>query len=101
VAALACLDQSELARERGLQFVVAEISAKYLAPARLDDEFAIEARVLRMGRCSLAFEQRARPGPATLAHGHVKVACVDVQRRAPARLPDWLLQRIAPLIASS
>jgi acyl-CoA thioester hydrolase len=95
------VDQSELARERGLQFVVAEISAKYFAPARLDDELAIEASVLRMGRCSLQFEQRARRDPVTLAFGHVKVACVDAQRRAPARLPDWLLERIAPLVGST
>jgi acyl-CoA thioester hydrolase len=88
------VDQSELARERGLQFVVAEIEAKYLAPARLDDELAIEARVVRLGRCSLEFDQRAQRAGVTLAHGRVKVACVDAQRRMPARLPEILVSKI-------
>jgi acyl-CoA thioester hydrolase len=94
------VDQSELVRERGLQFVVAEIHAKYLAPARLDDELRIEAWVLRLGRCSLDFEQRARRGDATLVHGRVKVACVDTRRRMPARLPDSLSEQIGRLVRS-
>ena len=92
------IDQSVLAREQGLQFVVAEIGAKYLAPARLDDELAIEARLVRVGPCSLDFEQQARRAHVTLAHGRVKVACVDAQRRIPARLPASLEDQIAPLV---
>ena len=54
------IDQSTLAREQGIQFVVAAIDAKYLQPARLDDELAIVARVLQLGRCSIVFDRPAR-----------------------------------------
>jgi acyl-CoA thioester hydrolase len=89
------VDQSELYRDQGLQFVVAQIEAKYLEPARLDDELAVEARLVRLGRCSLDFEQWARRAQVTLVHGRVRVACVDAQRQMPARLPHALLERIA------
>jgi len=93
------VDQSALARDQGLQFVVAEVQAKYLAPARLDDELAIEARLVRVGRCSLQFEQHARRALVTLARGHVTVACVDAERRLPARLPPPLLERLTELMS--
>jgi acyl-CoA thioesterase FadM len=51
--------------------VVARIETKHLAPARLGDELAIEAQVVRLGRCSLEFEQRAWRAGVTLAQGHV------------------------------
>ena len=88
------IDQSTLARERGVQFVVAGIEAKYLRPARLDDELAIEARVVHLGGCSIVFEQLALRAGELLARAQVKVACVDLPRRMPARLPPSLREKI-------
>jgi acyl-CoA thioester hydrolase len=88
------IDQTALAREQGLLFVVAELEARYLAPAGLDDELLIEARVAQMRRCSLVFEQRACCRGVVLAQARVKVACVDARRRQPARLPQVLSERM-------
>ena len=88
--------QSTLAHQQGLQFVVARIEVEYLQPARLDDELAIEACVLQIGRCSILFEQAARRGDQVLARARVTVACIEAQRRRPARLPDTLLAQIRP-----
>jgi len=88
------IDQSTLAREQGVGFVVAGIDAKYLQPARLDDELAIEARVVHLGGCSIVFEQLALRAGELLARAQVKVACVDLQRRRPARLPPLLREKI-------
>jgi acyl-CoA thioester hydrolase len=87
------IDQAILARDQGLQFVVAQIEAKYLAPARLDDELLIEARVIATGRCSMMFEQVALRAGLALASARVKIACVDSQRR-PARLPQAIRARV-------
>jgi acyl-CoA thioester hydrolase len=89
------VDQSALAREQGLQFVVARIEAEYLQPARLDDELVIHARALQVGHCSILFEQFAQRADQVLARAQVTVACVDAQRRRPARLPE-ALQSIQP-----
>ena len=90
------IDQSTLALQQGLQFVVARIEVKYLAPARLDDELTIEARLAHLGRCSLAFEQVALRLGEALARAQVTVACVDARQRQPTRLPERLRGLLAP-----
>jgi acyl-CoA thioester hydrolase len=89
------LDQATLAHEQGLCFVVAEIEAKYLAPARLDDQLTIGARIAALGRCSLRFEQHASRSGEVIARARVTVACVDAQRRLPARLPESIRARLS------
>ncbi len=88
------VEQATLAHEQALQFVVVRIEVKFIAPARLDDELAIEARISQLGRCSLQFEQAALRAGQVLARGQVTVACVDARRRQPARLPEALLTRL-------
>ena len=83
--------------EQGIAFAVRSLSAEYLKPARLDDELLIEARIGEIGRAFLVFEQRALRAGELLATASVKVACVDVRRLAPARLPAALLSKIAVL----
>ncbi|HEV3017406.1 MAG TPA: tol-pal system-associated acyl-CoA thioesterase [Burkholderiaceae bacterium] len=90
------IDQSALALQQGLQFVVVRIEVKYLAPARLDDELTIEARLAQLGRCSLAFDQVALRLGEALARAQVTVACVDARRRQPTRLPERLRGLLAP-----
>ena len=87
------VEQDALARDQGLQFVVTGIEAKYLRPARLDDELAIEARVAHAGRCSIVFDQSALRAGEVVAQARVTVACVDTQG-VPARLPEPLRGRI-------
>lgn len=85
------IDQVALARGAGLLFVVRSIACDYLRPARLDDLLDAQARLERAGGASLAFAQELRRGDELLAQARVKVACVDVNRQAPAALPDTLL----------
>jgi len=87
------VNQSELTRVHGLQFVVTEVQIRYLRPALLDDQLTIEARVVRLGRCSLVFEQRVHRGAELLAQARIEVACIGSQRR-PTRLPASLSARI-------
>ena len=91
------VDQSALAREQGLQFVVARIEAEYLQAARLGDALVIEARVAQLVRCSIVFEQFARRADDLLARARVTIACVDAKRRMPARLPVALRSQFARL----
>jgi acyl-CoA thioester hydrolase len=88
------VEQTTLAADQGLQFVVARIEVKYLAPARLDDELAIEARVARLGRSLVAFEQVALRAGEALARAQVTVACIDARQRQPARLPEALARQL-------
>lgn len=89
------IDQRQLAREQGLQFVVADLAVEYRRPARLDDELLVDAAIAARARSYLVFVQRARRGAELLARARVKVACVDAGRLAPARLPAQLAERLA------
>ena len=91
------VDQSALEREQGLQFVVVRAEVEYLRSARLDDELVIEARVAELGRCSIVFNQLALRAGDVLARARIRIACVDAQRRQPARLPQLLRSRIGSL----
>ena len=85
------VEQTKLAQETGLQFVVTHAAVDYLRPARLDDALVITARIGERGRAYLVFEQQALRGTELLARARVKVACVDIRRLLPARLPVELL----------
>jgi len=88
-------DQRDMAARDRLQFVVAELSVRYHRPARLDESLTIEATILERARTYVVFHQQARRGAELLASARVKVACVDAERLAPARLPAALLERMA------
>jgi acyl-CoA thioester hydrolase len=83
-------DQSRLAGERGLIFVVRALDMSYRKPARLDDLLTIRSRVTRVGRASIHFAQQAERSGELLAEGSIQVCCVDAANLKPAELPDDL-----------
>lgn len=83
-------DQSALQREN-IIFVVHSVSARYHAPARLDDELVVSAAVLELKRASIRFAQQVRRADGTLlCEGEVLVACVSADRYKPRIIPAAL-----------
>lgn len=83
--------QSQLA-EQGLLFVVHSAEARYLAPARLDDELVVSAEVVELNRASLVFAQQVRrtSDEALLCEGRITVACVRADSFKPRAMPEAL-----------
>lgn len=83
--------QSQLAEE-GLLFVVHSAEARYLAPARLDDELVVSAEVEQLNRASLVFRQQVRRAgdDAPLCEGRITVACVRADSFKPRAMPEAL-----------
>lgn len=83
--------QSQLAEEN-LLFVVHSAEARYLAPARLDDELSISAEVVALNRASLRFRQQVRrcDDDALLCEGQITVACVRADSFKPRAIPEAL-----------
>ena len=90
-------EQSRMADELGLQFVVVQIQCDYLRSARLDDVLDIDVRVIRLARVSVEFEQTARRGRETLATARVRAACIDSRRFVPAAMPSEMRTAFASL----
>lgn len=83
------IDQSRLADERGLMFVVRRSAVDFRAPARLDDLLEVETRVTEAKGASLEIAQvvAVAERPADwLARIESRIACIDRAGR-PARLP--------------
>lgn len=87
--------QSELAAERGLLFAVRSVSIEYRAPARLDDQLDVYARVARIGGASIDFDQRVECAGAEVCRARVCVACIDAETFRPRVLPADLKEVFA------
>ena len=84
-------DQSALQRENTL-FVVHSVSARYRAPAQLDDELVVTAGVLELKRASVRFAQQVRRADGKLlCEGEVLVACVSADQYKPRMIPPALV----------
>jgi len=90
------VDQSTLKQTTGLAFLVREMHLDFLKAALLDDELLVTVEVKERRAASILFAQtisRAEVGQADrteLIRAQVRVACVDVQRMVPVRIPDHL-----------
>lgn len=88
------VEQSVLQQTHDCLFVVAEVSLRYCAPARLDDWLSVSVRPTTWSRASLELEQQVWRGDTLLAEGHVRVACVRASSLRPCRIPEALSARL-------
>ena len=78
----------------GVQFVLAHIEARFLAPSRLSDMLSVSANVTDIRGARMVFEQPVRRGASDgelVCSGIAEVACMDAATRRPRRFPDALL----------
>ena len=88
------VDMVRLMEEERRIFVVAEVQARFLAPARLSDELVVTARLEKLTRVSFDIEQniyRNSVGDEPLIAASVKAAYLDADTMRPKRLPPSLL----------
>ena len=81
-----------MAEERRI-FVVAEVQAKFLVPARLNDNLIVTARLTGLTRVSFDIEQniyRGAVGDEQLLSANVKAAYLDADTMRPKRIPSTL-----------
>jgi acyl-CoA thioester hydrolase len=71
----------------GVDMVVAETRARYLAPAYFDDEIAISVGVAHLGTTSLVTEMRATRGDELLVEGEMRHVFVEVKTHGKTAIP--------------
>jgi acyl-CoA thioester hydrolase len=81
--------------QQGIHLAVVELTMKYRAPARFDDELDVEAKLSEAGAASVRFEYRiVRAADSVLcAEGSTRLACVD-DRGALRRISDEMVQSL-------
>ena len=81
-----------MAEERRI-FVVAEVQAKFLAPAGLNDQLIVTVRLTNLTRVSFDLQQniyRDNVDGAQLIDANVKAAYLDSDTMRPKRIPSTL-----------
>ena len=76
-------------------FIVAEVHAKFHAPARLGDDLVVTAKLLGLTRVSFDIDQkiyRDRTDGDLLVSGIVKAAYLDADSMRPTRVPPSLFE---------
>ena len=89
-------EQDVLRDEAGVVFVVRRVEIDYLSPARFNEQLEVSVSLHEMGRASLSVRQELMRGSTRLAQAVVTLACVDAVRFKPVKIPEPLLQALAP-----
>ncbi|MGI9234069.1 MAG: tol-pal system-associated acyl-CoA thioesterase [Woeseiaceae bacterium] len=87
------VDMVRLMDEERRIFVVAEVQARFLAPARLSDELNVTAGLEKLTRVSFDIEQniyRDSVDGELLIQARVKAAYLDADTMRPKRIPTSL-----------
>lgn len=90
-------DQSALAQDCGIAFVVKTVNCDYQRPARLDDALTISLSVEKLGRAQVVFRQVACRGDETLVVGMVQVVCVALDKMKTTPIPEFLRNKLEAL----
>jgi len=74
----------------GVDMVVAEARARYLAPAAFEDELALEIVVTRLGTTGMTTAHSVRRGDAVVVRGELRHVFVDAATQRKVAIPDWI-----------
>ena len=87
-------EQTDLAEQHGVVFVVTSAAIDYLRPARFDDGLRVTVELIKVGAGQIDLAQRVLRGDELLARAAVKVVCVGSRTMRPVRMPLPLATRI-------
>ena len=90
-----------LMTERGVDLVVAEANARYLAAARFDEEIDVEATIERLGTTAITTRFRVLRGERLLVDGWLRHVCVDATALTKTPIPGWLRDALAPWVIAA
>jgi acyl-CoA thioester hydrolase len=90
-------DLGELARRDRVLFVVHSAQIAYHKPALLHDALSVSARVARLGRARIEFQQSVMRGDEVLASADLTLVCVDAETHKPIGVPDAIREKLEGL----
>jgi acyl-CoA thioester hydrolase len=76
--------------ERQVDLVVGEASARFLAPARFDDELEVAVSVTRLGTTGVTTRYELLRDGQLLVEGTLRHVVVNLGTHAKAPIPNWM-----------
>jgi acyl-CoA thioester hydrolase len=95
----AVLGPLDVLHDLGVDIVIAESSARYLASARYDQEIDIEVRLESLSTTSMVVLHTFRHGDTVLAEGRVRHVCVELDTWTKTPWPERARTAFTPLFA--
>ena len=87
-------EQTALARDHGIVFVVSSLAIDYLKPAAFNDELTVTVELETIGAAQIKLKQTVARAAEALATANVRIGCVNTATFRPARIPDPVVARI-------
>ena len=88
-------EQTVLAQQYNIVFVVRTLSIDYLRPARFNDELIVSVELLVARGSLIEIAQTIQRDAQTIVAANVKLACVNTQSFKPVRIPQAVLEQLA------
>lgn len=88
--------RSMMEQDSGAMFAVRDVTASYLAPARLDDDLLVETRLTEMKGATLSLSQNVMRQDEMLVQTQVRAAFIGLDGR-PRRIPAPVRDRLTAL----
>lgn len=80
--------------DEGLLLVVHAAQVNYRRSARLDDQLQVSARVEKLARTYVEFQQQVFRGDELLCEGLIRIACVNADTMKPNAIPAEMHQQL-------
>jgi acyl-CoA thioester hydrolase len=87
-------EQTELAREHGIAFVVTALTVEYQRPARFNDVLAVTVEPAELGASRIVLLQRVLREREELVAASVRLACVNTVTLKPVRIPGPVAEKM-------
>jgi len=87
--------------EAGADMVVAEARARYLAPARFDEELDINVEAAHIGNTSLTMRLLVAREDSLLVEGELRYVFVDPQTKRKRPIPEGIREALARHLTES
>jgi len=94
-------EQTALARDHGVVFVVSSLAIDYLKPAAFNDELTVTVELEKLGAGQIILMQRIARGAEALAAASVRIACVNTTTFRPVRIPSNLSAALGRQVAKA
>jgi acyl-CoA thioester hydrolase len=88
-------EQTDLAQEHNVVFVVRSLSVEYLQPGYFNDQLEVDVELIVSRGSLIEIAQTVRRGADTLATARVKLACVNTRSFRPVRIPHPIVEKLA------
>ncbi|MEQ1774394.1 MAG: tol-pal system-associated acyl-CoA thioesterase [Burkholderiales bacterium] len=94
-------EQTDLAVQYGVVFVVRSIAVEYLRPARFNDALSISVELDDVSASQITMQQRVLRADDTLVESRVRLACVNIVAMKPVRIPKAIAAQASARIINT